>query len=709
MTLCPLRKSLLIAVSLFACGLVEAGEEELFFGELPVVASISRLPQRLADAPGAVTVIDRETIRASGMRTVEDLLRLVPGFQVTSHSQSPAIVSYHGLSGTGLSGDDYTPRVQVLVDGRSMYSPLHKSGVNWNLLPVVLENIERIEVIRGSNTVAYGSNAALGVINIITQDSSLTKGWLISANHGNNDIRDQTLRWGGNVGAANVRVTLHQLGDDGFQWGYYKNFALDKNEWWPNPDSRRTRLLDLQGDLVLDNRDELQVSAAFGEDKSLFGRPNGDAKYPLWYQRQSSTHLGLKWRRAVDAENEVSLRYGYMEDRSAGRYLERGTFTLIDRSEASYANEVDAEGISRVHELEWLYRTPLSLSTRAMFGASVKSIQLASLAQFTDLGRRHRQHYRLFSNLEQRLGDDWVVNVGGSLEHDTLTELVFDPRLSVNYHVSPQQTLRFVASRAHRTPNLYEDSGRVERYGTKAATPGVTYTNIAYLGQGVTPERVDSLEVGYLAESREYQVSLDVRAFLERIPNRIQVVPLALPASTPDDQDSQAGRDSGYPFGRADGAANIERVMIRGYEYQFKWQPWERTRLTYSNALICLDANLSGAIQVADNAENTEKIYLQTRHSAPLRTQQVMLVQELPWDVQASLLYFNSSPLQWRRNSPLSIYTERWDWRLAKRFNLGGQRAEVAYTAQMVNQSQHGRMAYRLMDQLHWLSLKIEF
>lgn len=190
----------------------QAADEDIFFSELPVVASVSRLPQPLSEAPGAVTVIDRDMIRTSGARNFADLLRLVPGFQVTPPNQDSAVVSYHGLS-----NEEYTPRVQVLIDGRSQYSPLFKSGVNWNLLPVVLENIDRIEVMRGSNTVSYGSNAYLGVVNIITLDASQTQGWMLAANHGNASVRDETIRWGGKAANADVRMTYRQLSDDGFR------------------------------------------------------------------------------------------------------------------------------------------------------------------------------------------------------------------------------------------------------------------------------------------------------------------------------------------------------------------------------------------------------------------------------------------------------------------------------------------------------------
>src|SRR5690606_24247900 len=116
-------------------------------------------------APTAVTVIDRATIRASGARTLSDVLRLVPGFQTFASSDVAARVNYHGIT-----DEDFSPRVQVLVDGRSLHSPLFRNGMNWALVPVALEDIERIVVVRGSNTTSFGTNAFLGVTNIVTVD-----------------------------------------------------------------------------------------------------------------------------------------------------------------------------------------------------------------------------------------------------------------------------------------------------------------------------------------------------------------------------------------------------------------------------------------------------------------------------------------------------------------------------------------------------------
>lgn len=185
------RRFLPLALAALTSGVL--ADDDIFFAELPVVASVSRLPQRQADAPASVTVVDREMIRASGVRSLSDIFRLVPGFQTFAQSDTTSRVTYHGIT----DDNDYSPRVQVLVDGRSLHSPLFRGGVNWALLPVALEDIERIEVVRGSNSVSYGTNAFLGVVNIITVDPSLVRGTAVSTSLGSQGVRDYTVRGGG--------------------------------------------------------------------------------------------------------------------------------------------------------------------------------------------------------------------------------------------------------------------------------------------------------------------------------------------------------------------------------------------------------------------------------------------------------------------------------------------------------------------------------
>lgn len=680
-------------------------EESIFFSSLPLVASVSRLPQQLSETPASVTIIDQEMIRASGMRTVEDLLRLVPGFQVTSHNQDPANVVYHGLN-TGLSGDEYGSRVQVLVDGRSQYSPLFKSGVNWNLLPVALENIERIEVIRGSNTVSYGSNAFMGVVNIITIDPALTKGWQVSANHGNNGIRDEMVRWGENFGDTNVRLTYRSLQDDGFQRASYNDWKTTTY----SPDSRQSQLFDLRVDLPLSERDDLQLTGTFARDLSQYGRPVPTTSDPLRNLEQSSTALGVQWRRVFSPTDELRLRYNYTEDWAYGRYWRQQNLTTVSGASAPVRFSYDPGGRSMLHEAELEHRLSLSSSTRAVWGLGAKFTEVSSYGQFSTPGWRERFAYRGFGNLEYRPFQSLLLNAGASLEHDSVVGWMFDPRLSLSYHVMPGHTLRFGVSRAHRNPSLYETSGRTER---RDSVTGLL--DIAYLAQGVEPERIDTVEVGYLAELKDYRATLDVRLFSERIPNYIQILPLPLPASTPDQNDKMADRQNAsynyatYIYGRADGAANLEKVRIKGYEYQLQWRPFETTRLIYGNALITIEADFTDSSRVADDITNVPKIADQTRDSAPSHSQSAMLIQKLPYDLTASVMYFRASPMRWRRNGELIQASERFDWRLGKRFQIGGFKGELAYTVQMANESQEGRQWLRIADKLHWLTLQLSY
>ncbi|MBS1189985.1 MAG: TonB-dependent receptor [Rhodocyclaceae bacterium] len=675
-------------------------EEDLYFSSLPVVASVSRLPQPLSEAPGAVTVIDRDMIRASGVRNFADLLRLVPGFQVTPPNQEGAVVAYHGLS-----NEEYTPRVQVLIDGRSLYSPVFRSGVNWNLLPVALDDIERIEVMRGSNSVAYGSNAFLGVINIITLDASQAKGWLVSANHGNQSIRDETVRWGGRVGMADVRLTYQQLGDDGFRKMFDGGLG-----WFDPHDSRHAKLFDLRADVPLTERDELRVSISHAYDVSQFGRP-ASLSDPFRDLSQSSSSFSTEWRRALDNGEELKLRYSHVEDWASGRYREWVSYPAFNGGTTSYFSTNATGGKSESDEIELQHILSPWQTTRVVWGGSLRDARLSSQYQFSTDDWKYRTNTRLFGNLEWRPEPKWLLNFGSSAEHDSVSGEIFDPRVSVSYHLTPENTFRVVASRAHRAPSLYEALGDTRKTPVGANAP-VDRTYLA--DPGLKPERIDTLEAGYLGEFKRVGASVDVRWFHERIPNRITIVPYPLPAGSPENRDPITGRvnannAANYPFGRADAALNLEQVSIQGYEYQWRWQPFDATRLIYNHAYIRTFANLTDQSVIAEGiGENIDKISRQTRESAPRHSTSAMLVQRLPYDLEASVIYSKSDFMRWLRNSYTTPY-ERVDWRLAWPFRVGSTRAEVAYTAQIANHPEDGRRNTRVATEMHWISLRLEY
>lgn len=221
-----------LALSLPACGVLAAESSELFseqdyFREIPQVFAVSRLPQKPQDSSGANTVIDREYIQASGARSLSDLFVGVPGFQVGLNAGGRPIVAYHGFSG------QISQRMQVFVDGRSLYAPYMFGGVDWSTISVPLEEIERIEIHRGSNSAAFGSNAFLGVIQIYTRSAVQATGESVQIRQGNNGIADRSVRLGRSMDDFQWRAVINQQGDLGLQ---------------NRSDSYKTQILDFKAD-----------------------------------------------------------------------------------------------------------------------------------------------------------------------------------------------------------------------------------------------------------------------------------------------------------------------------------------------------------------------------------------------------------------------------------------------------------------------------
>ncbi len=156
------------------------------------VSSAAKRPQRLADASTAIYAIGREEIRRSGATNVPELLRTVPGVQVSRIDASRYAVSIRGFS------NRYSGKLLVLQDGRSLYNPLF-AGTYWEAQDVLLEDVERIEVIRGSGSTLWGANAVNGVINIITRHAKDTQGTYVEAKAGNLE-KGVAIRHGGTLG-----------------------------------------------------------------------------------------------------------------------------------------------------------------------------------------------------------------------------------------------------------------------------------------------------------------------------------------------------------------------------------------------------------------------------------------------------------------------------------------------------------------------------
>jgi iron complex outermembrane recepter protein len=638
-------------------------DENVFFDQLPVVLSVSRLAQPLRDAPGSVTVIEAEEIRASGARNLADLLRAVPGFLVAQSSAGAPVAGYHVVT-------DENPRgLQILVDGRSQYSPLFYGGVSWNLVDVSLDDIERVEVVRGSNSAAYGSNAFLGVVNVITRAAAVTPGIGARIAQGSGGLADRYARLGMRLGNAHLRLSAERSRDNG---------VMDFN------DSRRNERANLRADLPLGLSDELHFQSGFVDLWLNAGQP-GDTREPPRVIDAKKDFASAAWVHTAENGGETALRYS----RSRERYND--VFAAHDSSldglaaslglPSPYLVWIDQRIETLRDELEFQHTLVPAETTRLVWGAGARYDKVRGKQFYgTDDALQQKVH-RLFGNFEWR-PESWGINLGATWENDSLSDSSLAPRFSANYHLTPQQTLRTGWTRSHRIPTLTESRARTA-YGSfdtasLGLAAGVVPVEITRKASGnLTHERIDVKEIGYLGDFRAQRLFLDVRAFNEHVRDRI--VPVALPL-TPPDCDLLGLLTGGC--GKATDFINGQDIEIRGVEYQARWRPRDATELTLGQTYIAIESQASPRFYARDR-DAAEAAVRHIKRSAPEVATVLRWQERLPLGLEASIAHYHSTPFQWTVNSSVAPL-QRTDVGLSYRLRIDGTDGELALVVQGV-------------------------
>ncbi len=588
--------------------------EKDYLDDVPVVLSVSRLPQRLDETPGAVSIIDRQLIRLSGARDVADLLRLVPGFRVTSSFETNTPMgSYH----LGLS--DYNAQLQVLVDGRSVYSPYLNGATGPGLQAVALEDIERIEVHRGSNSAAYGARAFLGTINIITRSSADSQGTALALGAGDNEILDGYVRHGWGDDRASYRLSADQRADRGLAGS-------------SGPD--RVSRVNLRGDLNLGGGDQLElragqavISAGVG-----FAGQYGDAPRT---RTIDTSFVQADWKRNLDQDQDLAVQYSYMLEKT------HDYFPYLDPAVPIYfGGPIDASGYGNSQSLTATHTTRWGADFRLAWGGELRREALVSRPRFDTDAELVTDFSRVFVNTEWRLRPELILNAGGMFEHSSISGDAFSPRAMLNWHVAPGHTLRYGVSRAHRTPSLFEQYAKVVYRDLVTGAPLLT----TFEGtQNVQPEQILARELGYLGHWPALQAELDVRLFEESVTDYIK-----------------EQQDSGPKY-----FANREDFRIQGGEFQLKLRPWQDGQLLLVHSLT------DSTKQLHDDAWRT-----------PVAMTGLLLAQRLPGQVDVSLLYSQIDSIQFPFASMRAPATSRTDVRLAKGLKLGGRKAELSFVVQ---------------------------
>lgn len=634
----------------------ESVSEQDFLGDMPMVLSVSRLAQRIDDTPGAVSILDRQFIRMSGARDVVDLLRLVPGFQSTTTFEADApMATYHGRN------DDWANRIQVLVDGRSVYSG-HlggSAGLGWQTL--ALDDIDRIEVLRGSNSAAYGSRAFLGVVNIISRDVYSTKGYSASVTGGENAVIDVGARVGwGDIDNA-YRLSLDTRGDDGLRGAFGKN-RIDR--------------VNFSASFAQRDGAALEIRAGALEIEAGRGTP-GSAGNNARIRSTGSRFVQADWRTPLgeDQDLAVSASHTQITHRDSFPYLDASLDSSDLGVQITYVGiPIDFGGKEFNDALSFQHTVRHSPELRTVWGGELRREQVISKPLFDQRERVTSNFVRLFGNAEWRVLPQWVLNAGALLEHSDIGGDSVSPRIMLNWHAAEGQTLRGGVSSAFRPPSAFEKYAAVRYYDVNGANPITTVENFGL----ARPEKILAQELGYNWSALKGSFTGDVRVFNEAITDGISATA------------NQIGRMH----------LNGDQYTIRGIEYELLWKPAVSTRIFFNQAWTRI--NVDSLVDLT--AE------FRTVHGAPELTSSLTVLHHFDNGLNMTVSHqrTENTALMSDANRNQLFSMGRTDLRFAKDMQFAGTKAELALTLQNLEQPYRDGDWKYFFDQRALITIRFE-
>ena len=427
------------------------------------VTAVSKEARPAFGTPAAITVLTREDIRRSGATNIPDVLRLVPGVEVAQLDANKWAIGIRGFQGR------LSKSVLVMIDGRAVYTPLF-AGVYWEMQDVMLETIDRIEVVRGPGGTIWGANAVNGVINIITRRAQDTHGTLISAGGGN--VEQGFLN--ASYGAGDDKLSYRVSGGGFTRAPGFHQDGRNFDDW------RR-----VQGGLRLDwkpgSRDSVNLIANTYE--VVAGSKLGISTYspPALVNLEqngifSGQNIVAGWRRALNNGSDVQVRAYY--DRTS----------RDDLNYKEVRNTFDIDFIHHIamdrHDVIWGAGIRISPST---YTQTVPTVDFLP----------HSETYSIYSAFAQDsislVPNRFVVTLGTKLEYNSYSGFEIQPSARFSWTPSEQQTVWGAFTHAVRTPSRIEQGFRY----TALAVPSLPlYFRLIGDGQ-FTPEQLSGYELGY--------------------------------------------------------------------------------------------------------------------------------------------------------------------------------------------------------------------
>ncbi len=455
------------------------------------VTTVSKQPERAQAAAAALHVLTREEIERSGATDIAEALRLVPGVNVARINANSWAVSIRGFNSR------FANKLLVMIDGRSLYSPLF-SGVFWDRHNIPVDDIDRIEVVRGPGGTLWGSNAVNGVINIITRHSADTQGGRVAFSAGTQELGSISARQGGVLGdSATYRLSFQADAHDETEF----SDGSDGNDDWQNGQAHlRVDWTPSAQDTVLF---EAGMNAVEAGDRYL--EPSLSAPYSSEedgdIERRGLYVLG-RWDRELSSDSSVSLQ-GFIDYRSM-------------ELDAPMAEEERTTG-----DIQAQHRFVVGSAINIIWGAGYRGIyDRVDTSGFAFEMSDDDETIHIangFVQASRRFFDNRVeFIVGTKVEHHSISGTEVQPSTRASWLVHPGHTVWGAVSQAARTPSRGETDGIIRNVvippGTPANPSGLPLTVAIHGDRDLDAERITAFEAGYRGRLTD-TFSVDVAGF----------------------------------------------------------------------------------------------------------------------------------------------------------------------------------------------------
>jgi iron complex outermembrane receptor protein len=544
------------------------------------VSTVARQESTVGKSPAAVFVITNEMIRRCGAQTIPDALRMVPGVQVAQVSSDEWAVSARGFN------SQYSDKLLVQIDGRTIYD-LFFGGVIWDIQDLILEDVERIEVIRGPGATIWGSNAVNGVINIITKKAQDTQGLLVQGGAGTHERGYTNARAGGRIGED----LYYRVYGRWFERGpsYLPDGGTVPDEW-------RQGRTGFRMDYDAGQSDAMTLQGDYYNGKTVTLMPNqipfSPYSMPANAGHVTGENILYRWKHTLDEDTDWTFQAYY--DRAQRHYFDPG-----------YALDHD------LFDLDFQHRFPIGTRQEVIWGFgyrfyqdSFQNTQPSSTFYITvDPPQRFDNYFSYFLQDQFTLVEDrWYVTAGSKFEHNDYTNFEFQPTVRLLWTPTDRHSIWGAVSRAVHVPTRQTSDAQVT---LPTVTPPPYIPPLIFpqtVGNpGLLSEELLAYEVGMRVQATE-RFSWDLALFYNQYDKLAGFVPYGYVTDWP------------YIFAQQQ-FQNIASAETYGAELSANYTVNDQWRLQCTYTYIQLFVHLDpGALATAEDLGTTpnNQVYLQS-------------------------------------------------------------------------------------------------